>query len=111
MSISRMACSRVSRSSVREAGNPNTPLMTLLCVRTCRPAITFSSTDNSPNSRMFWKVRAMPRSAMRYGCNRVISRPSKKSCPRFGAINPVMMLNSVVLPAPFGPIRPKISPR
>ncbi len=28
-----------------------------------------------------------------------------------GALRPVMRLNSVVLPAPLGPIRPKSSPR
>src|SRR6516225_6370842 len=30
--------------------------------------------------------------------------------PWFGRCRPVMTLNSVVLPAPFGPIRPVISP-
>ena len=30
--------------------------------------------------------------------------PSKKMEPRSGAIAPAMMLNKVVLPAPFGPI-------
>src|SRR5438067_450206 len=39
-----------------------------------------------------------------------IERPSKATSPRVGCIIPVITLNSVVLPAPFGPIKPWISP-
>ena len=39
------------------------------------------------------------------------SRPSKVQLPVLGWSNPVSRLNSVVLPAPFGPIRPVMPPR
>ncbi len=35
-------------------------LSMLACERQCWPTITFSSVVISLNSRMFWKVRAMP---------------------------------------------------
>src|SRR5436853_4512965 len=37
-----------------------------------------------------------------------MSRPSSNTRPRFGGRKPVIALNSVVLPAPFGPINPVI---
>src|SRR5581483_3780393 len=40
-----------------------------------------------------------------------ISLPSKRHWPRFGLSKPVSRLNSVVLPAPFGPISAVIAPR
>src|SRR3954466_1942817 len=40
-----------------------------------------------------------------------MSRPSNVQLPVFGWSNPVSRLNSVVLPAPFGPIRPVMPPR
>src|SRR5437660_12280011 len=36
----------------------------------------------------------------------MMSRPSNTTSPRLGRCRPLMTLNSVVLPAPFGPIRP-----
>src|SRR6266508_4722418 len=36
--------------------------------------------------------------------------PSKRTRPAVGSYTPVIALNTVVLPAPFGPINPKISP-
>src|SRR5215471_8220221 len=39
-----------------------------------------------------------------------MSLPSRMISPRFGACRPVITLNSVVLPAPFGPMRPLILP-
>src|SRR5215510_7856724 len=48
---------------------------------------------------------------MRWGRRPVMSRPWYRSRPAVGALRPVMRLNSVVLPAPLGPIRPKSSPR
>src|SRR3954468_971836 len=35
-----------------------------------------------------------------------MSRPSRRIRPEFGARSPVITLNSVVLPAPFGPMSP-----
>ena len=50
-----MAASSALNAAVRKMA-PNRPE----CVRTWRPTITFSSAVISGNSRMFWKVRAMP---------------------------------------------------
>src|SRR5579864_6876794 len=47
---------------------------------------------------------------MRSGLHRVMSAPRNRTRPAVGAMNPVTRLNSVVLPAPFGPISPTISP-
>ena len=61
--------------------------------------------------RMFWKVRRMPRRA---ATRRVRPRPltlaQTRSCPAVGCSTPEMTLSSVVLPEPFGPMRPTISP-
>jgi len=40
-----------------------------------------------------------------------MSRPSKTTRPSLGGKMPVMELNSVVLPAPFGPMSANTSPR
>src|ERR1700694_3079094 len=40
-----------------------------------------------------------------------MSRPSKTTRPAVGWNSPVTLLNSVVLPAPLGPMRAKTSPR
>ena len=50
-----MAASSALKDAVRNSA-PTRPD----CVRTWRPTITFSSAVISGNSRMFWKVRAMP---------------------------------------------------
>src|SRR5205085_11795974 len=41
----------------------------------------------------------------------VTSSPSKRIVPSLGLNAPAIRLNKVDLPAPFGPIRPTISPR
>src|SRR5437660_8576462 len=40
----------------------------------------------------------------------VMSRPSNSTLPEVDARSPVRQLNRVDLPAPFGPIRPRMSP-
>src|SRR5580700_5943761 len=45
----------------------------------------------------------MPRRVSRLGAEPVTLRPSNRMSPLFGASAPEIMLNSVVLPAPFGP--------
>ena len=40
----------------------------------------------------------------------VMSSPQNSTLPAVGLIWPRMLLNSVVLPEPFGPITPTISP-
>ena len=59
-----------------------------------------------------WNVRAMPLAAIwRGGRASVTSSPRNTIAPgvRLGSV-PVIRLSSVVLPAPFGPIRPSTSP-
>ena len=57
-----------------------------------------------------WNVRAMPLAAIWRGANVVMSSSRNRIRPAFGFAVPVIRLSSVVLPAPFGPIRPRTSP-
>src|SRR3981189_2842883 len=57
-----------------------------------------------------WKERAIPMAQRRAGESGVTSRPSNTTRPPSGATVPVMIPNSVVLPAPFGPMMPSASP-
>ena len=43
--------------------------------------------------------------------SRRMSRPSTRTSPEVGSDSPARMRMVVVLPAPFGPRKPKISPR
>src|SRR5262250_1843803 len=52
----------------------------------------------------------MPRLMILCGACPAISRPSKRMEPAFGARAPESMLKIVLLPEPFGPISPRISP-
>src|SRR6202171_616200 len=57
-----------------------------------------------------WKVRARPRCARASGVKLVMSWPSNRTLPDVDNRSPVRQLNKVDLPAPFGPIRPRMSP-
>src|SRR5882672_3864398 len=70
----------------------------------------FSRTVSMVNSSRRWKVRARPRRARLWGLRRVMSEPSIATVPDVGGSSPVTTLNSVVLPAPFGPIKPVTRP-
>ena len=52
----------------------------------------------------------MPRLMMRCGGRPAISLPSNWIDPAVGGNVPDSMLKIVLLPEPFGPIRPRISP-
>ena len=52
----------------------------------------------------------MPRLMMRCGGAPAISRPWNRIEPAVGTSVPDSMLKIVLLPEPFGPIRPRISP-
>ena len=52
----------------------------------------------------------MPRLMIRCGACPAISRPSKRMEPAFGTSVPESMLKIVLLPEPFGPMSPTISP-
>src|ERR1700722_10985402 len=53
----------------------------------------------------------MPRLMIRCGARPEISAPSNVIEPEVGGNVPDSMLKIVLLPEPFGPIRPRISPR
>src|ERR1700730_13835515 len=74
------------------------------------PIITFSSTVMPSKVCGTWNVRARPSRARASGAKRVMSRPSNRTLPEVDDKSPVRQLNSVDLPAPFGPIKPKMSP-
>src|SRR5258708_7801548 len=59
---------------------------------------------------VIWNVRTMPAAQILCGGSPVMSLPSKTTLPASAAWKPAMAANSVVLPAPLGPIRPTISP-
>src|SRR4051812_41468458 len=53
---------------------------------------------------VIWKERPMPSCERLKAERRVMSWPSNTICPELGGSNPLIRLNRVVLPAPFGPI-------
>src|SRR5579885_2621391 len=72
--------------------------------------MTFSRMLMSSKVAGTWKVRPIPSRARASGAARVMSTPLKRMRPSVGARSPAMQLKKVDLPAPFGPIRPTISP-
>src|SRR5437588_2571725 len=109
-SSSSRARVRTRASSVRWAGAASPPSSRVARVRRCRPMTTFSRADIPRNRRMFWKGRAMPRAVMRSGRSPPVGSPRNRTRPAVARRKPVMTLNSVVFPAPLGPISPTISP-
>src|SRR5947209_1763505 len=71
---------------------------------------TFSNTERSGKTFETWKVRPRPARVRRNGGSPVMSEPSSSTRPDVGRSRPEMRLNSVVLPAPFGPITASSSP-
>src|SRR5690625_2843187 len=71
---------------------------------------TFSSTLRPGNRLDVWKVRPRPALARWWMESWVMSRPARSTRPAVGRWMPEIMLNSVVLPAPLGPMTPIISP-
>jgi hypothetical protein len=63
-----------------------------------------------PNSARFWKVRPMPSAAMPWAGVSSSERPSNWMLPSEKLYRRERQLNSVVLPAPLGPIRPTMWP-
>ena len=62
------------------------------------------------NSSMFCQVRAMPGARAAVQRQPVDRLRLQQIAPASGRTTPEIRLNSEVLPAPFGPIRPRISP-
>ena len=70
--------------------------------------MTFSSTVSAGNRATFWKVRARPSRTIAGVASR--SLPSKVTVPLLGWYSRLRTLNSVVLPAPLGPMRAQMRP-
>ncbi len=96
----------MAASSCLNLGVRNTAPTRPEWVRMWRPTITFSSAVISANSRMFWNVRAMPALATSWTALGLYGLPPNSKVPESGVYRPVSTLKNVVLPAPFGPIRP-----
>ena len=80
-------------------------------LRTSAPTITLSTTVMVSKLFTTWNVRAMPRWQRAAAGIWVTSSPLNQIDPCVGGSTPAIRLNKVDLPAPFGPIRPTISPR
>src|SRR5208283_3565883 len=61
-------------------------------------------------ARTCWNVRAMPRRAMASALRPAIDSPQNAIVPWVNGSAPQIRLNIVLLPAPLGPISPRISP-
>src|SRR2546421_10632720 len=72
--------------------------------------MTLSRMVMSSNVAGTWKVRPIPSRACSSGEARVTSLPSNTIRPVVGSVSPARQLKKVDLPAPFGPIKPMISP-
>ena len=70
---------------------------------------TLSSTERSSNSSTDCQVRTRPLRARTLAGVSPSGSPSSRTCPEHG-VNPVTASMKLVLPAPFGPISPTISP-
>ena len=75
------------------------------------PIATLSRTLSCLRGFTTWKVRAIPIRPIRWPAVAVMSRPLKAIVPAVGLSRPDTQLTRVVLPAPFGPMMPTISPR
>src|SRR3712207_1900152 len=75
------------------------------------PSSMFCSTVSRDSAFVSWNVRTTPRRATSCGPSLDSDLPSNVQLPVLGWSKPVSRLNRVVLPAPFGPIRPVIPPR
>ncbi len=62
------------------------------------------------NSRAPWNTIATPRRDRMWGGSRSMCVPARLIEPESGRRWPAIRLNSVDLPAPFGPITPRSSP-
>src|SRR2546421_2225553 len=77
-----------------------------------RPAvIRLSSALMRRNTRVSWNIRCRPRAAMRSGLSPWMASSSSRTSPDSAGWCPERMFNRVVLPEPFGPMRPTSSPR
>src|SRR5882762_10330347 len=72
--------------------------------------VALSSTDIDSKVSGTWNVRASPSAARASGGRCVTSAPANVTVPEVTGRSPVRQLKKVDLPAPLGPIRPRMSP-
>ena len=75
-----------------------------------RPTSRFSTTVPCLKSARFWKVLPTPAPAKSDFLRVAVSTPLIRTRPALNGTTPLIRLNNVVLPAPFGPIKLTISP-
>src|SRR6266496_1763535 len=97
---------RIGKSS--KAGPNGSPMYVRR--RAARPRRRFSSTVKSPKIRRPSGTRAMPARAIDSTERRRSACPFSLISPRWAGCRPMIALSVVDFPAPFGPIRPTISP-
>ncbi len=97
------------RRGARRAGGDGVAAGAGLDERSQATAIV-SSTVSEGNSRASWKVRPMPSAGPFGGCRVGDVDPAEGDRPSSTVWKPEMQSISVVLPAPFCPISPTISP-
>jgi hypothetical protein len=76
----------------------------------CMPNITLSMTLRWGSTSRFWNVLEIPQEIILQGLLPIRFFSLNRIRPLCGLYKLLMQLRSVVLPDPFGPIRPKISP-
>src|ERR1700736_897618 len=81
------------------------------CRRDCAAMRMFSRVVALGRMLVIWYEREMPLREMRSGESPVMSSPLNRMRPDEGRSTPVRQLKNVLLPAPFGPITARISPR
>src|SRR5262250_476697 len=103
----RASCASTARAAPNSSSPRRSPSVRLrarwLATR------TLSNTESSAKTCGFWKLLTTPRLAMMSGRSAWISRPFHRTLPAVGARRPAIMLSSVVLPEPLGPMMPMIS--
>ena len=105
-----------SARSLRPISSSTSMASASILRRSVRPRAAYSSGTRRFSSTVMlrkgfgiWKLRATPSAARWCGRRRVMSCPSKTIDPVSLYSAPEMQLMSVVLPEPFGPIRPRRS--
>ena len=101
---------RPSRSSTPSANSKAARLGAPRAPPYIAETATFSRTVMPRNGLTIWKVRATRACATRHGGAPVTSTPSTNTVPALGRKCPVIRLIRVDLPAPLGPITPRIVP-
>ena len=71
---------------------------------------TLSKTESFSIACSVWNVRRRPHRARRKSAIASRSSPKPRIAPSAGRTKPLRTLKNVVLPAPFGPIRPHVPP-